>query len=128
MTSDKILNYDYYSTTGIYIFIIPKVGATVYIVCSESVAHDILKLPERCAKMTNRIILALRISEIIFSTITHLFGTCIVPQGLVYGSSGNKEKCTVPGFLIVISSVGGDFYNITLALAYLLQVRNGQKE
>ena len=37
----------------------------------------------------NLVILALSISDIISSTTAHIFGTWPVPQGLVYGSSGN---------------------------------------
>ena len=91
MTGDDMLNYDFYSTMMMCIVIIPKIGGTLSIICSAFVAQDVLKLPERRAKMTNRVILALCISDIIFSTSCHIFGTWPVPQGLVYGSSETRE-------------------------------------
>ena len=94
MTGDNILNYDYYSNTRMCIVIIPKIGGTLSILCSEFVAQVILKLPKRRVKMTNRVILALSISDIILSTTCHFFGTWPVPQGLVYGSSVKQGTCT----------------------------------
>ena len=82
-----MLNYDYYSTTRMCIVVIPKIGATLSILCSAFMAQDILKSPEKRVKMTNRVLLASSISDIIFSTTCHFFGTWPVPQGLVYGSS-----------------------------------------
>ena len=81
MTGDNIMNYDYYSNMIMCIVIIPKIGQTL--------SQDVLKFPEGRAKMTNRVILALSISDIILSTSCHIFGTWPVPQGLVYGYSGN---------------------------------------
>ena len=72
--------------------------------------------------MTNRVILALSISDIIFSTSCHIFGTWPVPQGLVYGSSGNQGTCTTQGFFNMFSAFCAALYNMTLALTYLLQV------
>ena len=73
--------------------------------------------------MTNRVILALSISDIILSTSCHIFGTWLVPQGLVYVSSGNQGTCKAQGFLILFSASCAGLYNMTLALTYLLQVR-----
>ena len=123
MTGDNILNYDFYSTMRMCIVIIPKIGGTLSIICSAFVAQDVLKLPERRAKMTNLVILALSISDIIFSTTAHIFGTWPGPQGLVYGSSGNQVTCTAHGFLNIFSAFCAALYNMTLALTYLLQVR-----
>ena len=123
MMGDNMLNYDFYSTMRMCIVIIPKIGGTLSIVCSAFVAQDVLKFPERRVKMTNIVILALSISEIIFSTSCHIFGTWPVPQGLVYGSSRNQGTCTSQGFLILFSVSCASLYNMTLALAYLLQVR-----
>ena len=122
MTGNNMLNCDYYSTTQICIVIIPKIGGTLSILCSAFVAQDVLKLPERRAKMNNRIILALSISDIIFSTTAHIIGTWPVPQGLVYGSSGNQGTCTAKGFLVIFSGLYAALYNMTLALTYILQV------
>ena len=118
-----MLNYDFYSTMMMCIVIIPKIGGTLSILCSAFVAQDVLILPERRAKMTNSVILALSISDIIFSTTAHIFGMWPVPQGLVYGSSGNQGTCTSQGFLISFSGGCAGIYNMTLALTYLLQVR-----
>ena len=123
MTGDNMLKYDFYSTMMMCQVIIPKIGGTLSIICSALVAQDVLKSPERRAKMTNLIILALSISDIIFSTTSHIFGTWPVPQGLVYGSSGNQGTCTAQGFLVVFSVHCAGLYNMTLALTYLLQVR-----
>ena len=123
-----MLNYDYYSTMWMCIVIIPKIGRTLSILCSAFVAQAVLKFPDRHVKMTNRIILALSISDIIFSTICHIFGMWPVPQGLVYGSSGNQGTCTAQGFLIIFSAYCAALYNMTLALTYLLQVRYGWSE
>ena len=71
MTGDNMLNYDFYSTMRMYIVIIPKIGGTLSIICSAFVAQDVLKFPERRAKMTNHVILALSISDIIFTTNCH---------------------------------------------------------
>ena len=101
MMGNNILNYDYYSTICMFIVIIPNIGGILSIICSEFVAQDVLKLPERHAKMTNHVILALSISDIIFSTSAHIFGTWPVTRWLVYGSSGNKGACTAQGFLIM---------------------------
>ena len=92
-------------------------------VCSEFVAQDVLKFPEKRAKMTNRVILALSISDIIFSACCNIFGTWPVTQGLVYGSSENQVTCTDQGFLIMFSVYCDALYNMTLELKYLLQVR-----
>ena len=73
------------------IVIIPKIGGTLSIICLAFLAQDVLKFPERRAKMMNRVILALNIPDIIFSTTAHIFGTWLVPQGLVYGSSETRE-------------------------------------
>ena len=123
-----MLNYNYYSTTGMCIVIITKVGASVSIVCLTFVAQNILKLPERRAKITNRAILDLSISDILISTITHFFGTWIFPQGLAHGFYSNQVTCTSQGFLTIFSDVTGAYYNVTLALTYLLQVRNWWSE
>ena len=103
MTGDDMMNNYFYSNMMMCIFIIPKIFGTLSIICSAFVAQDVLKLPERYAKMTNHVILALRIFDIIFSTSCHIFGTWLVPQGLVYGSSGNQGTCTAQGFLILFS-------------------------
>ena len=123
MTGDNMLNNYFYSTMMMCLVIIPKIGGTLSILCSAFVAQDVLKFPERRAKMTNLVILALSISDIISSTTAHIIGTWPVPQGLVYGSSGNKGTCTDQGFLIVFSISCGAPYNMTLALTYLLPVR-----
>ena len=99
MTGNNILNYDYYSNTRMFIVIIPKIGGTLSILCSEFVAQDILKLPKRRVKMTNRVIFALSISDNIFLTNCHFFRTWLVPQGLVYGYSQNQGTCTSQGLL-----------------------------
>ena len=95
----------------------------IVFLCSAFVAQDVLKFPERRAKMNNRVILDLSISDIIFSTSCHIFGTWPVPQGLVYGSSGNQGTCTAQGSLNIFSGLCAGLYNMTLALTYLLQVR-----
>ena len=123
MTGDDMLNYDYYSTMRMCIVIIPKIGGTLSIIGSAFVAQDVLKFPERHAKMTNRVILDLSISDIIFSTICHIFVTWPVPQGLVYGSSINQVICIAQGFLNVFSAFYAALYNMTLPLTYILQVR-----
>ena len=93
------------------------------IICLVFVAQDILKLPERRVKMTNGVILNLSISEMIFLTTLHFFGTWPVTQGLVYGSSGNQGTCTAQGLLVMFSGWLDFIYKMTLALTYLLQVR-----
>ena len=118
-----MLNYDNYSTMWMCFVIIPKIGATLSTLCSIFVAQGILKLTERRAKMTNRVILVISISDIIFSTTCNFFVTWPVPQGLVYGYSENQGTCTAQGLLIIFSVTCGAFYNTTLALTYLLQVR-----
>ena len=116
MTGDNMLNYEYYSTMRMCIFIIPKIGGTLSIICSAFVDQDVLKLPERHAKMTNRVILDLSISDIIFSTSAHIFGTWPVTQVLVHGSSGNQGTCTAQGLLMIVSGLCAAVYNMTLAL------------
>ena len=123
MTGDNMLINDFYSTMMMCQFIIPKIGGTLSIICSAFVAQDVLKSTERRTKMTNRVILVLSISDIILSTTAHIIGTWPVPQGLVYGSSGNQGTCTAQGFLIIFSGLCSALYNMTLALTYLLQVR-----
>ena len=118
-----MLNNYFYSTMMMCLVIIPKIGGTLSILCSAFVAQDVLKFPERRAKMTNLVILALSISDIIYSTTAYIFGTWPVPQGLVYGSSGNQGTCTAQGFLFAFFIGCGAYYNMTLALTYLLQVR-----
>ena len=66
-----MMNYDYYSTMRICIVIIPKIGGTLSIICSEFMDQDVLKLPERRAKMVNLVILVLSISDIFFTTTCH---------------------------------------------------------
>ena len=83
------------------IVIIPKVGATVSIVCLTFVDKNTLKSPERCAKISNILILALSIYDIPISTVTHFLMTQIVHQNLVYGYSGNQGTCTEEGLLRV---------------------------
>ena len=117
-----MLNYDYYSTMRIFIFIAPKIVGTLSIICSAFVAQDVLKFPERYAKMKNRVILALSISDIIISTSCHIFGTWLVSQGLVYVFSRNQGTCTAQGFLNILSVMYVALYNRALALIYLLQV------
>ena len=73
MTGDNMLNYEYYCTMRMCIFIIPKIGGTLSIIFLEFVAQDALQLPERYVKMTNHVILALCIYDIIFSIIFHVF-------------------------------------------------------
>ena len=123
MTGNNMLNYDYYSTMRMWIVIIPKIGKKLSIICLAFVDQNVLKFPERRMKMTNRVILASRISDIIFSISIHIFGTWPVPQGLMYGSSGNQGTCTVQGFLTIFSVFCVALYKMTLALIYLLQVR-----
>ena len=118
-----MLNYDYYSTMWMCIVIIPKIGRTLSILCSAFVAQAVLKFPDRHVKMTNRVILDLSISDIIFSTTCHIFRTWPVTQGLVYGSSENQGTCTAQGFLIMFSGWCAGLYSMTLAPTYLLQVR-----
>ena len=123
MTGNNMLIKYLYSTMRMCIVVIPKIGGTLSIICSAFVAQDVLKLPERRAKMTNHVILALSISDIIFSTTAHIFGTWPVPQGLVHVSSGIQGTCTDQGFLVVFSISCAGLYNMTLALTYLLQFR-----
>ena len=122
MTGDNILNYDYYSTSRMLIVVIPNICGTFSILCLAFVAQDILKLTERRAKMTNHVILASRISDIIFSTTSHFFRKWPVTQGLVYDSCGNQGTCTAQGFLNMFTGWLDFLYNIKLALTYLLQV------
>ena len=71
MTDNNMLNYDCYSTMRMCIFIIPKIGGILSIICSAFVAQDVLQLPERRAKMINRVISVLSIYDIIFTTTCH---------------------------------------------------------
>ena len=41
----------------------------------------------------------------------------------MYGSAGNQGTCTAQGFFFAFSIGCGAYYNMTLALTYLLQVR-----
>ena len=71
MTGDDTMNNYFYSNMMMCIVIIPKIFGALSIICSEFVDQDVLKLPERRAKMVNIVILALSISDIFFTTICH---------------------------------------------------------
>ena len=124
MICNNMLNYHYYSNILICIVIIPKIGVTLKIVCSKFVAQDVLKLQERCAKITNRVILALSINDIIFSITFTIFGIWLVPQELVHESTRNQGTCKSQGFLTMFSTACGDFINMTLTPTYILQVQS----
>ena len=82
---------------------------------------------QKISLMTNRIMLGLGISDIVFSCCLFV-SSWAVPKGQCYGSAGTVLTCTIQGFLSASACTCSQFYNATLALCYLLMVRYNWSE
>ena len=82
---------------------------------------------QKISLMTNRIMLGLGISDIVFSCCLFV-SSWAVPKGQCYGSAGTVLTCTIQGFLSASACTCSQFYNATLSLCYLLMVRYNWSE
>ena len=128
MLEDNMLNSDFLSNTQKCIVIIHKICRKVSILSSTFVDHDVLKLPGKSANTTNRLLLALIICYIIFSFVASILGIWIVTSGLAFGSVGNQGTCKSKGLFTMFKIGDSPCYTATVALTYILQVRNGWSE
>ena len=91
---------------------------------SMYIIQDILKDTRRRKPTKNRIILFMSICDFLFSVSSPILGPVMGPKEIgAPGSIGNVTTCTIQGFMILSSATSSAYYNVTLALCYLLIVR-----
>ena len=104
--------------------LIARCAGTLGLLGSIYIIQDILKDTRRRKPTKNRIILFMSICDFLFSISSPILGPLLGPKEIgAPGSIGNVTTCTIQGFMVLSSATTSAYYNVTLALCYLLIVR-----
>lgn len=108
--------------------ITPKITAAPSIVCSVLIIKEVISDHRKGkGKATARALLGMTVIDL-FASSGWFLSTWAAPRGTpVAFATGNTQSCTYQGFLLQIA-VGAPMYNASLALFYLLTIRNGWPE
>jgi hypothetical protein len=88
------------------------------------IIQDIAKDAARRKRTKNRIMLYMSICDFLNAFVITVIGPAMVPKGIgVPGAVGNQLTCDLQGFVGYVTGGGSAFYNVSLALCYLLMVR-----
>ena len=124
----EIYRQRFYSEHTMILSWTPRPFAVLSILGSTFIIRDVLwGSRTKRDKMSNRIMLGLSCSDVLFSTLMFV-SSWAVPSGQAYGSMGTVTTCTAQGFLNAYACIASQFYNASLALCYLLMVRYGWNE
>ena len=94
---------------------------------SVFILQSILRHPANRVRVSNRIMVALSLSDVMFSTAC-LFGEISIPKGQHKFAHGTVFSCSINGFFDSLGFHTSTLYSATLAVCYLLTVRFGWKE
>jgi len=103
--------------------IIPKISGLISMLCSIAIIRDLIRGP--CAKreqMASKVLIAMNISDLLFTCIVHVIGTWFVPNGTAFWSAGNEHTCVIQGWSSMLFYSYALVYNATLSIVFLLLV------
>ena len=106
------------------IILLSRSAGTLGLLGSIYIIQDVLKDSRRRKPTKNRIILLMSICDFLSSISGPILGPVMGPKEVgAPGSIGNTTTCTIQGFMILSTVTSSAYYNVTLALCYLLMVR-----
>lgn len=114
------------------IAILPKCTGSVSMICSAFLIQHLVRSPGQLSKMTNRLLLGLSSTDMLYTFIMPFLSSWMVPRDLVdaYGdpinvfmNTGNVHTCTMQGTIDQFASKASWMYNAELAFAYLIAIR-----
>jgi len=109
--------------------IIPKITGLISIFCSIAIIRDLLKGPRaKLEKMTSKLLIAMNISDLIYTCIAHVIGTWFVPKGTLFWSAGNEHTCDIQGWSFNLFGYSAVVYNAALSIVFLLSARYSWSE
>mmetsp|Transcript_8053 Transcript_8053/g.14113 ORF Transcript_8053/g.14113 Transcript_8053/m.14113 type:complete len:225 (-) Transcript_8053:824-1498(-) len=119
--------------------ILPKCTGSVSLLCSALLINHLVRSPGQLSKVTNRLLLGLSATDMLYTFIMPFLSSWMVPRDLVdaYGNpinvfmnTGNVHTCTMQGTLDQFASKASWMYNAELAFAYLFTIRvhRGEQE
>lgn len=121
---NELIEAWYNSSQRRNVVIVARSTAIFTLLGSTYIIQDIVKDATRRTSTKNRIIFLMSIFDFLFSFFGAVLGTSMAPQDIgVPGAAGNTMTCTLQGFIASVSVVASAYFNLSLALCYLLMVR-----
>ena len=88
-----------YTTLEKSLVIIPKITGMMSILGSIALIRDLLNGPRaKREQITSKVLIAMNISDLLCTSITHVIGTWFVPKGTGFWSAGNEHTCDIQGW------------------------------
>ena len=126
---DSPSRYDDYDTPFFRIsWTINRVSASLSIIGSSYILHDILRDSKKKEKFSNHIMAVLSFMDLLSSFFAAFLLQWPAPRGTAPGSIGNNKTCTAAGIFGGLGFFCSTYYNASLAICYLLMVRYGWNE
>jgi hypothetical protein len=111
-----------------------RITGSISTVCSFLMAFDLVRFRKQRLggkdNMTNKILLAMSLNDILYSIGSWVINTVPAPEGIAFGAHGNVGTCTGQGFILQIVHNNAISFNISLSICYVLMVRynwNGER-
>mmetsp|Transcript_1939 Transcript_1939/g.5129 ORF Transcript_1939/g.5129 Transcript_1939/m.5129 type:complete len:581 (-) Transcript_1939:7-1749(-) len=110
----------------------PKVTGGLSIICSSILINHLVRSPRKLKKVTNRLLLCLALSDMLYTFIMPFLSSWMVPKDMtdadgkkvdVFGAAGNTATCAMQGTIDQFSSKTSWVYNAELAFAYFVSIR-----
>jgi len=109
--------------------IIPKITGMMSILGSIAILRDLLKGPRaKLEQITSKVLIAMNISDLLVTSISHVIGTWFVPKGTGFWSAGNEHTCDIQGWSNVLFYCYAMAYNAAMSIVFLLIVRYSWNE
>lgn len=114
------------------IAILPKCTGSVSLVCSALLINHLVHTPGQLSKVSNRLLLGLSVSDMLYTFIMPFLSSWMVPSDLfdaygnevnVFQNTGSVRTCTMQGTIDQFAAKTSWMYNAELAFAYLVAVR-----
>lgn len=96
-----------------YVVILPKITGMISVISSAILAKLMISSPNK--KPYHRLLLNISFADILSSSIVHVAGSWLMPQGTAPLSRGNLATCDAQGFLVQIIIVVIPYLNASLS-------------